>query len=158
MKGIPESRKSPHVWIVLLKDLGDYALYLNKTDNCFSGFEVHKIRIRDAVECDIKTKDGVVRHISAPKRRVIASNEDFGKFAWHYPNINFVYNEHPQFEKHKHEIETRLKDATDTIPKRILRDTYGKTTTAGSKPLGSKPLPYVITKNGTMPTITQRSV
>ena len=104
VKDIPISKKSKNIWIVLLKDLGEYALYLNKTDNCFAGFEIHKIRIREAKECDIKSKDGYVRHLSVPKRRVIASNEDFGRFAWHYPNLDLVYEKYPIFKKHESEI------------------------------------------------------
>jgi len=127
MKGIPGSVKSNFLWIVLLKDIGDYALYFNKTDNCFAGFEVHKIRIREAQECDIKQKNGSVYHLSVPRRRVVAGNEDFGRFAWHYPNLTIVYKKFPKFKKHSHEIENKLDDALITVKKRISRVYVDKT-------------------------------
>ena len=127
MKPIPESRKSNRLWIVLLKDLGDFALYFNKTNNCFSGFEVHKIRVREARELDIKCRDGSINHLSVPRRRVIASNEDFGRFAWHYPNLDLVFEKHSEFKKHSQEIECRLKEALISIEKRFLRVNIEKT-------------------------------
>ena len=99
IKDIPQESKSKNVWIVLLKDLGDYALYLNKTDDCFAGFEVHKIRFMKAVECNIKGKSFL-----KPDRRVISSSEGFGKYAWHYPNLDMVFDNYPQFKKYKGEI------------------------------------------------------
>jgi hypothetical protein len=132
IKNIPESKKSKHLWIVLLKDLGDYALYFNKTDNCFAGFEVHKIRIRKATEHDIKCKDGSVHHLFEPLRRAIAGNEDFGKFAWHYPNLSLVYEKYPEFKKYSHEIETRLRIELESIHRPFLRVRGDKTIVSGS--------------------------
>ena len=127
IRDIPESSRSSRLWIVLLKDIGDYALYFNKTGNCFAGFEVHRIRIKDASEHNIKLKDGSVRHLSLPRRRVIASNEDFGKYAWHYPNIDLVYEKHPEFKKHSQEIESKLEDVLITVEKRVSRVCIDKT-------------------------------
>ena len=140
IKGIPNEKGSrdTDVWIVLLKDLGDYALYFNKTNNCFTGFEVHKIRIREAQERDIKQKDGSIYHMSAPKRRVIAGNEDFGRFAWHYPNIDLVYEKYPEFKKYDKEIESTLNIALESVLKSISRDNEIKTTNVSSKPSISK--------------------
>ena len=142
IRNIPNERgsRNTNVWIVLLKDLGDYALYLNKTNNCFAGFEVHKIRIREAQESDIKGKDGRISHMSVPKRRVIAGNEDFGRFAWHYPNIDLVYEKHPDFKKHSQEIESNLNVALNSVLKVFLRNDEIKTTKVGSKPSISKPM------------------
>jgi len=127
MRPIPESRKSNRLWIVLLKDLGDFALYFNKTGNYFAGFEVHKIRIREATECNIKQKDGTIRHFTVPRRRVIAGNEDFGRFSWHYPNIDLVYEKHSEFKKYSQEIESKLEDALITVQKRVSRVNIEKT-------------------------------
>jgi len=148
IRGIPESSRSDKLWIVLLKDLGDYALYFNKTDNCFAGFEVHKIRIREAQDCDIKRKDGSIHHLSVPKRRVIVGNEGFGRLAWHYPNIDLVYKNYPEFKKHNHEIESMLKDALITVQKRISRDEVEKTMMVDSKPSISKSKSDVTAKKG----------
>ena len=99
IKDIPQESKSDNLWIVLLKDLGDYALYLNKTNNCFAGFEVHKIRFMKARTCNIQGK-----MFSMPDRRVISNSEGFGKYAWHYPNLDIVFAKYPQFKKHEGEI------------------------------------------------------
>ena len=147
-KELPESKRSNNVWIVLLKDLGDYALYLNKTNNCFAGFEVHKIRIRPAGGFDVTQKDGSVRHVSVPERRVIAGNEEFGRYAWHFPNIGVVYKNYPQFKKYNQEIETKLKEATKTCSKRVSCDTIIKTIVTNSKPFTSHVPSNVITQNG----------
>lgn len=134
IKDIPKSRKSNHLWIVLLKDLGDYALYFNKTDNCFAGFEVHKIRIRKSREGDIKQKDGSVYHMSVPERRVIAGSEEFGIYAWHYPNIEMVYEKYPQFKKYSEEIEITLNNALITVKERVSHSDVDKTLLTRSKP------------------------
>lgn len=150
IRSIPNEKGSrdTDVWIVLLKDLGDYALYFNKTNNCFAGFEVHKIRIREAQERDIKQKDGSIYHMSAPKRRVIAGNEDFGRFAWHYPNINLVYEKYPEFKKYDKEIKSTLNIALKSVLKPISRDNEIKTTNVSSKPSISKSNSDVIAKKG----------
>ena len=128
MKDIPQSKKSKNIWIVLLKDLGDFALYFNKTDDCFCGFEVHKIRVKPASETNIKCKDGRVCHISKVERRVIATSEEFGRYAWHYPNISMVYEKYPQFKSFSQEIESRLNDALIPSPETHTRETVDKTT------------------------------
>ena len=148
IKDIPISRTSEKLWIVLLKDLGDFALYFNKTDNCFAGFEVHKIRIREPREHDIKSKDGSIHHLSLPKRRVIARNEDFGRYAWHYPNLDLVYEKYPQFKEYCHEIKNKLDNALMTITECILCEGYEKTLKVGSKPSASKSKPYVTARKG----------
>ena len=127
IKDIPVSKKSDRLWIVLLKDLGDFALYFNKTDNCFAGFEVHRIFVREAREHDIKLKDGSIKHLSLPKRCVIASNEGFGRYAWHYPNLDLVYEKYPQFKEYRHEIESNLNDALITVLERVSRVGVDKT-------------------------------
>jgi len=134
IKDIPKSRKSNHLWVVLLKDLGDYALYFNKTDNCFAGFEVHKIRVMKPREGDIKQKDGSVYHMSVPERRVIAGSEEFGMHAWHYPNIKMVYEKYPQFKKYSEEIGITLDTALITVKKQVLRSDVDKTLLPHSKP------------------------
>jgi hypothetical protein len=132
---IPQEKgsKETNVWIVLLKDLGDYALYLNKTNNCFAGFEVHKIRIMKPKECDIKRKDGSVYHMSVPERRVIAGSEEFGMHAWHYPNIEMVYEKYPQFKKYSEEIEIMLDNASNIVKERFPHNDVDKTPLAHSK-------------------------
>lgn len=148
IKDIPISRKSEKLWIVLLKDLGDFALYFNKTDNCFAGFEVHKIRIREAREHDIKSKDGNIQHLSLPRRRVIARNEDFGRYAWHYPNLDLVYEKYPQFKEYHHEVKSKLNDALITILERVSRVGSDKTPKVGSKPSALKPKSDVTARKG----------
>jgi len=120
IKDIPLEKKSKNIWIVLLKDLGSFALYLNKSNNCFSGFEVHKIKTLEASNCIIRQKSGNISYFSVPKRRVIANDEKFGRYAWHYPNLNLVYEKHPIFRKYNHEIERRLKSALESINKTNL--------------------------------------
>jgi len=127
IKNIPNEKKSKNVWIVLLKDLGDIALYLNKSDNCFSGFEIHKIRTMNARSCSIKQKNGSITHFTVPKRRKLASNEDFGRYGWHYPNLMLVYDKHPIFRKYNHEIENRLNIALESTKKPVLRYEVDKT-------------------------------
>jgi hypothetical protein len=99
IRSIPKESKSPKLWIVLLKDLGDYALYLNKSDGCFSGFEIHKIRIREARKCLIHNKT-----VFTPKRRILANSKEFGRYAWHYPNLDEAFKEYPIFKNYKQDI------------------------------------------------------
>ena len=127
IKDIPIEKKSKNIWIVLLKDLGDITLYLNKSDNCFSGFEVHKIRIMEKRECDITRKDGSIYHMLVQRRRIIAGSEDFGRYAWHYPNLNIVYEKYPEFKKHNKEIETRLQVDLESTKKPVLSYEVDKT-------------------------------
>jgi len=134
IKDIPINKKGKNVWIILLKDLGDYALYFNKTDNCFAGFEVHKIRIKEARECDIRRENGEIYHMSVPRRRIIVGNEEFGYFAWHYHNLDLVYEKYPQFKEYHHEIKSKLEDALITVAEYVSRVETDKTTIAGSKP------------------------
>lgn len=148
IKNIPKSSRSENLWIALLTDMGNCALYFNKTDNCFCGFEVHIVRIREAKECDIKRKDGSIGHLSVPKRRVIVGSEGFGSLAWHYPNLDLVYEKYPEFKKYRHEIESKLKDALITVQERFSRVKIEKTTMAGSKPSVSKPKADVIAQKG----------
>ena len=105
-KTLPKEKGSEasQIWIVLLKDLGNYALYLNKSGNYFSGFEVHKIRIKKAREINFKPKDGKVIKVSIPERRALAFSEEFGHYAWTYPTLKAVYAEHPNFKKYNDEI------------------------------------------------------
>ncbi|MCK5260869.1 MAG: hypothetical protein KAJ44_01670 [Thermoplasmatales archaeon] len=148
IKNIPVSKKSEKLWIVLLKDLGNFALYFNKSDNCFSGFEVHKICIREAREHDIKLKDGSIKHLSLPKRRVIASNEGFGRYAWRYPTLDLVYEKYPKFKEYRHEIKSKLNDALITVKECVLREGSDKTLKVGSKPPVLKPKSDVIARKG----------
>lgn len=148
IKDIPVSRKSEKLWIVLLKDMGDFALYFNKTDNCFAGFEVHKIRIKEACEHDIKSKDGNIKHLSLPRRRVIARNEEFGYHAWHYPNLDLVYEKYPEFKEYHHEIESKLNDALITVLERVSRVRSSKTPKVSSKPSALRPKSDVIARKG----------
>jgi len=117
VKDIPISKKSNVLWIVLLKDLGGFALYFNKSDNCFGGFEVHKVRVKPSRSCKIKQKDGSVSCFTVPERRVIASSVEFGLYAWHYPCLDMVFDEYPMFLDFKHEIEKGLKFALNDIRK-----------------------------------------
>ena len=91
MKTIPNEIKGRDCWIILLKDIGDYALYFNKSEGFFAGFEVHKIRVKPPCELNIKQEDGSIKHISIPERRAIANSEEFGKNAWHYPTLDSVF-------------------------------------------------------------------
>lgn len=88
---LPKEHGSKHsqYWIVLIKDLGDYALYLNKTSDICCGYEVHKIRIKEPE---------TIYGIEYPKRRVIASTSEFGRYAWAYPNKESVLKAFPQFK------------------------------------------------------------
>jgi len=83
--------------IILLKDLGDYALYLNYSDNCFSGFEVHRIRMKNPEKVFYYTKDKGIVSFNLPKRRIIATSKEFGRYAWHYPTLELVYEKFPVF-------------------------------------------------------------
>ena len=148
VRGIPESSRSNRLWIVLLKDLGDYALYFNRTDNHFSGFEVHKIRIKEAQESDIKRKDGSVYHLSGPRRRVLAGSEEFGRYAWHFPSLDLVFENHPEFKKYAPGINSKLEYALITCLKRVSRDDVDKITRVGSKPSVSKSKSDVTARNG----------
>jgi hypothetical protein len=104
-KDIPREKGSyqTDVWIVLLCDLDDKALYLNKSNGYFSGFEVHKIRTRPARKCNIHGK-----MFSVPDRRVIASNNEFGRYAWSYPSLKMVFRKHPEFMQHERRIKIIL--------------------------------------------------
>ncbi len=99
IKSIPEEVNGKKFWIVLLVDLGDYALYLNKSDGYFAGYEVHKIRVLNGEVKKIKGKT-----IEFNTKRTIARNSEFGKYAWHYPKLEFVYNYYPQFKRFGEEI------------------------------------------------------
>lgn len=112
IKDIPKEKRS----IVLLKDLGDYALYLNRTDNCFAGFEVHKIRIMEATE--YKRGNTVYKF---PKRRAIASTAEFGHYGWHYPNLEMVFDKYPRFKDYKKEIVRKTEDVRKELSKPIKK-------------------------------------
>jgi len=132
IKDIPESSRSSRLWIVLLKDLGDFALYLNKTGGFFGGFEVHRIRIKESKECCIKQKNGRTRHFAVPRRRIIAGSGDFGRFAWCYPSLDLVYVEYPEFKRCCKEIESRLEDESVVAEKPISRGYIDKTSKVDS--------------------------
>jgi hypothetical protein len=117
MKEIVKSIDGKCFKIELLKDLGDYALYLNKSDNQFSGFEVHKIRIKKVVTCKIKGKE-----FTKPDRRVIASSEEFGIYAWHYPTLEIVYQNYPQFKSYDDNIRIML---SEWITHKTFKKTIG---------------------------------
>lgn len=104
-KDIPREKGSyqTDVWIVLLCDMDKKALYLNKTGGYFSGFEVHKIRTRPARKCKIHGKT-----FSVPDRRIIAGNNEFGRYAWSYPSLKMVFRQHPEFVKHEARIHSIL--------------------------------------------------
>ena len=127
IRSIPTSSRSKNVWIVLLKDLGNFALYLNMTGGFFGGFEVHQIRVRGAKECTIKQKNGSIRHFAVPMRRIIAGSGEFGRFAWHFPSLDLVFVAHPIFKKYCEEIESRLKDALIVAEKPVSRGYIDKT-------------------------------
>lgn len=120
VRSIPKERgsKDSDVWIVLLKDLGSFALYFNKSNNCFCGFEVNKIRIRKARTSTIQG-----RTFTVPERRVLASSEEFGTYALHFPNINLVYERYPQFLKYESDIETQLSIGLQSIDNAHRRGT-----------------------------------
>jgi hypothetical protein len=92
MKDIPTKINGKAFTIYLIKDIGTHALYLNLTDQCVCGWEVHKIRIKEA-----GTKNINGRKFTVPKRRVIASTSEFGKYGWSYPNLKCVEEEYPSF-------------------------------------------------------------
>ncbi len=101
IKDIPSEKGnySSDVWIVLFCDLDDFALYLNKSSNRFNGFEVHKIRIKNERKCMIHGFSFTV-----PKRRAIASSNEFGRYAWAFPSLKMVYRNFPKFFEHDVEI------------------------------------------------------
>ena len=105
IKDIPFERGSSNtdVWIVLLCDAGDYALYLNKSGGYFSGFEVHKIRFKKARTCCIH---GTV--FDVPDRRVIASSEEFGRYAWHFQSLKMVFRDYPIFFPYRSMINEKV--------------------------------------------------
>ena len=105
VKDIPVERgsSSTDVWIVLLADAGDYALYLNKSGGYFSGFEVHKIRFQKARTCNIH---GTV--FDVPDRRVIASSEEFGRYGWHVQSLKMVFRDYPIFLQYESQINDKL--------------------------------------------------
>ena len=105
LKDIPQEKGSYNadVWIVLLCDVGEKALYLNKSGGYFSGFEVHRIRLQPARKCRIHGKT-----FSVPDRRVIAGAGEFGRYAWHYPSLKMVFRSHPEFVEHEGRIRSKL--------------------------------------------------
>jgi len=113
IKPIPKEIKGKDTWIVLLKDLGDYALYLNKTEGYKCGFEVHKIRPRKEQIKKIKGKT-----IYMPTRNVIATTREFGFYAWFYPDLETVYKNYPIFKQYDTIIKDRAKKAMNSQPQR----------------------------------------
>ena len=112
MKKIPQEIKTHGAWIVLLKRLeGNFndpkciglALYLNKSDGFFSGFEVHRIRIKPEKQWKIHE-----RVIFSPEREVLASPKEFGFFGWAFPSLNKVYENFPIFKNHDKVIRQKL--------------------------------------------------
>lgn len=99
---IPRERNGKQYWIVLLKDLGHLALYLNMSDGYKSGFEVHKIRTKKA-----ETKNINEKIVDMKTRNVIASSGEFGYWAWAYLKRMQVYEHHPEFEQYDRIIRIR---------------------------------------------------
>jgi len=104
-KDIPQEKGSyqTDVWIVLLCDITTKALYLNKTGGHFSGFEVHKIRVKPARKCKIHGKT-----FSVPDRRILASTAEFGRYGWSYASLKMVFQHHPEFIEHETQIMKKL--------------------------------------------------
>ena len=102
---IPEEVKGKDVWIVLIKELEKIALYLNKSDGYFAGFEVHKIRIKKAETKIIKDKK-----IQFKERKKIASNREFGTRALAYPTLDLVYKKYPEFKPFEDEIQNKVEE------------------------------------------------
>lgn len=104
-KDIPQEKGSSNsdVWIVLLCDLGNKALYLNKSGGYFSGFEVHHIRLRKSKKCKIHG-----RMFTVPDRRVLASSGEFCRYAWSYPSLKMVFRFHSEFVEHEVHIIKKL--------------------------------------------------
>jgi hypothetical protein len=102
MNEIPKSYGSANseYYIILLCDIGEYALYMNKSGGYFSGYEVHKIRTRKGRTCEIAGKSVILEAC-----RYLASSEEFGKHAFHYPTLEQVYKAYPMFQAHHNFIE-----------------------------------------------------
>ena len=69
----------------LLKKEGNKALYVQKfLTGEVSSFEIHMIRIAEANKGSITNKSGKTSHYNLPKREILASNEEFGKYGWSF--------------------------------------------------------------------------
>jgi len=64
--------------------LYEVSIFTSKKEWKIIGYELHIIRIRYQKETDIEFKDGHIAHYKECIREILASDEDFGQFAWQY--------------------------------------------------------------------------
>lgn len=82
---VPETFKTNGFEYNLLKYGSGIALYeqLNKAKVVY-GYELHLLRIRRAGERKYKQPDGTFKVVIDPEKVRLASNEEFGTYAWSY--------------------------------------------------------------------------
>jgi len=105
MEKLKECQSNDGIIIHLLDRIGEYALVSNHTTdgNYFGGFEVHKIKKR----IETNTVIGNVKiHFNA--KECYRSSSEFGKNAFHYPNLDLVYIDFPQFRQNNDKIIKKL--------------------------------------------------
>jgi len=78
-----------------------FAIAVNLSDGCMCGFEVHILRRQHKSVRSVKDSDGSIRTFEIKDKYLWRYDEDFGKKAWSYPDLNKVYQEFPIFKDYK---------------------------------------------------------
>jgi hypothetical protein len=60
------------------------ALYTGVNNRGSTTYEVHKVRFKPLLSAKFKGLNGVIKIVNYPDREILASNEEFGRFAWSY--------------------------------------------------------------------------
>ena len=127
MKQIPQEIKGRDFHIILLKHIHGaqprynaiygLALYLNKSDGYLAGCEVHILRRRQRKHHVIKDKDGRESRFTSPHQEFIARSQEFGRYAWSFPDLEIMYQSFPVFKEFNDEIIEKIQGVKECLKK-----------------------------------------
>jgi len=95
MRKLEENTKINSFEAKLIKRCAPAVIYELSSGEYIYGYEVHKVRKKPARI--VKFVDG--RVVEYPEREVLASNEEFGRYAWSYTKLENALRKYDELKK-----------------------------------------------------------
>ncbi len=100
---IPENFKKNGYSFKLVKREKNCVIYEQFNEKGSFGWVTQKVRLKNASEHQIRAFDGSIKTIYHPKREILASNEEYGRHAWHYEQYENALKKMEKLTKPKKE-------------------------------------------------------
>lgn len=92
---IPEKTKKNGLNLEIIEKTEKVVIYRQLNDSkVVYAYQVHKVRFKRECTRKIRHPDGRINIIYYPNREVLASNEEFGRYAWSYNTYEAAKNKY----------------------------------------------------------------